>query len=209
MNADTASTRSAGMFFHWLTACVETPTARARGAMPPAAEIALSTPFMPRIVSAASSLSSDSYSSYTYGMIYHLSVDLADRIRYARRAASLTQQQLASACDSVVQGEADRSGISREAVSQWENRNTIPGLERVEQIATATGVSFAWLATGQGPMQEEEGGPVFSKKALQVAEKFDRLPPAAQTAIEALISQMAPKQEPPAPQRPPKPEKPS
>jgi SOS-response transcriptional repressor LexA len=62
---------------------------------------------------------------------------LAGRLRYARKAAKLTQLQLAEAI-----------GVSQGIVSQIEtgtNKQTV----YIAQLATACGVDAGWLATGQ------------------------------------------------------------
>jgi len=63
-----------------------------------------------------------------------------DRIRRARRTAQLSQTTL-----------AQRVGVTPSAVAQWEHpQGTTPGLERLKLIASATGTTFHWLATGLG-----------------------------------------------------------
>lgn len=48
---------------------------------------------------------------------------------------------------------AEHLGVSRGAVSNWESANGCsPSVERLSRVATLCGVSFPWLATGQGPM---------------------------------------------------------
>jgi transcriptional regulator with XRE-family HTH domain len=66
--------------------------------------------------------------------------NMAIRIRRARVAAKLSQQQLAI-----------RLGIQRSAVAQWESSiGTVPNMKHLTMIAVATGVAFEWLATGRG-----------------------------------------------------------
>ncbi len=68
---------------------------------------------------------------------------IADRIRRARRGAKLSQTAL-----------AERVGVTSSAVAQWEHPNgTSPILARLQAVATATAVSFEWLATGRGPQR--------------------------------------------------------
>jgi len=70
-------------------------------------------------------------------------VRIGDRIRRARRNARLSQTSLAV-----------RVGVTPSAVAQWEHPDgTCPALARLQSIATATAVSFEWLATGRGPQQ--------------------------------------------------------
>lgn len=67
-------------------------------------------------------------------------VSLSDRIRRARRAANLSQAELAR-----------RIGIGPSAVAQWElPGGTSPKVEHMIHIATSCSVLFEWLATGRG-----------------------------------------------------------
>jgi len=56
------------------------------------------------------------------------------RISAARRAKSLTQQQLADAC-----------GVTKNTVSRWEIGKNNPDQERIVQIATAVGFDVAYF----------------------------------------------------------------
>lgn len=65
----------------------------------------------------------------------------AARIKQARKDAGLSQASL-----------AERLGVDRSAVAQWERNNAAgPTVGHLTKIALATGVSFEWLATGRGP----------------------------------------------------------
>ena len=64
---------------------------------------------------------------------------ISTRILSARMKASLTQAQL-----------AQRLGIHRSAVAQWELGSTNPSLMHLTQIADIVGVRLDWLATGRG-----------------------------------------------------------
>jgi len=65
---------------------------------------------------------------------------LFNRIRQARRGASMSQSELAFAV-----------GVARSAVAQWERKDGArPTTENMAKIAMATAVSFEWLATGRG-----------------------------------------------------------
>lgn len=74
-------------------------------------------------------------------MLDHMNA-MQHRIKTARRAAGLTQTELAEAC-----------GVKRESVSQWENGHTVPESERLRSIAESTGFSVEWLMTGRGSMR--------------------------------------------------------
>ncbi|HEY0310007.1 MAG TPA: helix-turn-helix transcriptional regulator [Luteimonas sp.] len=65
----------------------------------------------------------------------------AQRIRLARRAAGLSQAQLAL-----------ELGVQRSAVSHWEAQRGKPSMNHLRQLALRTGVQFEWLATGRGAM---------------------------------------------------------
>ena len=43
-------------------------------------------------------------------------------------------------------------GVQRSAVAQWESETgTHPSVEHLSKLATVTGATFEWLATGRGP----------------------------------------------------------
>lgn len=71
-------------------------------------------------------------------------MNFAARSRTARRLAGLSQGALAS-----------RVGVGRSAVSNWEKsgRSSMPSVAGLVAFATATDVSFEWLATGRGPIR--------------------------------------------------------
>lgn len=75
-------------------------------------------------------------------------MSLSDRIAQARQKRGISQQIL-----------ADRVGVSRAAVAQWETGQTSPATERLQTLAMVLGVKFEWLALGQGVMEPfGEGG---------------------------------------------------
>lgn len=72
-------------------------------------------------------------------------MELSSRIRHARTRAHLSQQEL-----------ADRLGISRTAVANWESAKPVfPATKRLLRIALLTCVCFEWLSTGYGPIQND------------------------------------------------------
>lgn len=88
----------------------------------------------------------------------------AKRLREARAAAGITQQQLADSCQ-----------LTKGAVSAWENGVTDSILaENLFCVADALHVDPRWLATG-------EESPTASLAAL---------PPEVQAAVRALIESM-------------------
>ena len=71
---------------------------------------------------------------------------LSMRVRKARHPAGLSQQVL-----------AERMGVTRGAVANWESAVAVPAARRLARIANVTGVSYEWLATGRGAMLPELG----------------------------------------------------
>jgi transcriptional regulator with XRE-family HTH domain len=66
-------------------------------------------------------------------------VTIGDRIKAAREAAGLTQQQLSDAVS---------SGGGRQQVSNWEGGRRTPRRETLERIAEVLGVKAGWLMFG-------------------------------------------------------------
>jgi transcriptional regulator with XRE-family HTH domain len=74
----------------------------------------------------------------------------ASRVKLARRAAGLTQAGL-----------AERLGVSRSAISQWERVDgSNPTAANLGNLALALACSFEWLATGRG---SKSAGSKFSR----------------------------------------------
>ena len=73
------------------------------------------------------------------GKIPHMR-PLSARIRKARESSNLTRAELAR-----------RVGVSSSAAVQWElEGGTAPSVRNLIELATVTGLSFTWLATGRG-----------------------------------------------------------
>lgn len=70
---------------------------------------------------------------------------MKDRIRTARKARGLTQQDVAT-----------ELGVSRIAALNWENKNkqALPESHRLPALAAFLGVRLEWLMSGKGPMTE-------------------------------------------------------
>lgn len=64
---------------------------------------------------------------------------LGQRLRYAREAAGLTQDDV-----------ADHFGIKRVSVTQWEGDTTKPSISRVPDLAALLNTNMQWLLEGQG-----------------------------------------------------------
>ena len=88
---------------------------------------------------------------------------LAERIKYARIARGLTQEQF-----------GERLGRSRVAVHYWENGKNTPPLLMLENISQLLNVETRWLLLGQGPI------PKFITRAA-TKELLDQSPVAVRT----------------------------
>ena len=51
---------------------------------------------------------------------------------------------------------ARKSGLSRRVIDKYKSGESDPSRSRLVALATATGVSLGWLATGNGPMKDGE-----------------------------------------------------
>ena len=71
---------------------------------------------------------------------------LADRLWKSRDLAGLSQTEL-----------AERTGISRQSISNYENGRTVPGKLQLRAWALACGVRYEWL-TGDCPPRRRGGG---------------------------------------------------
>jgi len=67
-------------------------------------------------------------------------MELKDRIKEARKKAELSQTEL-----------AERTGVTRAAVAQWESGKHPPRREVLERIAEATGEDLIWIERGIKP----------------------------------------------------------
>lgn len=116
---------------------------------------------------------------------------LADRIRAARRAAQLSQAELAESLN-----------IASSAVAQWESVNgTTPRIEKFPALASAMGVSVDWLLTGRGdkrrPRQYDEAAPAITPDSFArdideelLLKQFRRLQPRARELFMGLLTEL-------------------
>lgn len=116
---------------------------------------------------------------------------LANRIRFARRAARLSQSEL-----------ADSLKVASSAVAQWESSNgTTPRIEKFPALASAMGVSIDWLLTGRGDRRRqrsfEEVAPAVTTESFAhdvdeeiVLKEFRRLQPRARELFLGLLAEL-------------------
>ncbi len=70
-------------------------------------------------------------------------VDIASKIRNARKECGLTQEQA-----------ADLLGVSRQTISNWENEKTYPDIISVIKMSERYDVSLDYLLKGERPMSD-------------------------------------------------------
>lgn len=111
---------------------------------------------------------------------------MAERIKQARTRAELSHQKL-----------AEKVGVSRAAVAQWESGDT-KGLrpDNLVAAADALGVSIRWLATGEPRDRpaiveaREESAPWntgLTPEATEIARKWSELPSGTRELIRQFI----------------------
>ena len=102
-------------------------------------------------------------------------MSIGERITSLRTAASLSQGQL-----------ADRMGVSRQAVSKWENDLSCPDPLRLIQLADALGTDVEYLASGvpHSPpappepivIRQVEEKPVYIEKVVEKPVYIEKAP---------------------------------
>lgn len=71
---------------------------------------------------------------------------------------------------------ARRIGVNEGAISNYRRGRYSPKQNRVEEIATALGVSIAWLMGADVPMYKEKSSPELSEEEKELLELFRSLP---------------------------------
>ena len=72
-------------------------------------------------------------------------MNIADRIQNLRKAKGISQEEL-----------ADRVGVSRQAVSKWENEQSMPDLDKVIIMSEYFGVTTDYILKGIEPTQQTD-----------------------------------------------------
>lgn len=115
-------------------------------------------------------------------VLYACWMDMWGRIRTARALAGLSKSELAR-----------RVGVSPAAATQWEGGGERPTGRptdaNIQAIAKACGVSYSWLATGEGHPRETR--PVFQEQEIALMLKLQKLPPDVRRAIEEQIDALS------------------
>lgn len=73
-------------------------------------------------------------------------MNLSDRIQALRKAAGLSQEQL-----------AEKIGVSRQAVSKWESEQSAPDLDKIILLSEHFGVTTDYLLKGVEPLDRPSG----------------------------------------------------
>lgn len=71
-------------------------------------------------------------------------MELGERIQRLRKMQSISQDEL-----------ADKIGVSRQAVSKWENQQSIPDLDKVIMLSDHFGVTTDYILKGEETTQQE------------------------------------------------------
>lgn len=77
-------------------------------------------------------------------------VDIADRIQRLRKSRGISQEEL-----------ADRLGVSRQAVSKWESRQSTPDIEKILLLSNFFETTTDYLLKG---IEAVPGGSVSAKE---------------------------------------------
>lgn len=110
--------------------------------------------------------------------VWHLNrmESIGDRIATARKRSGMSQTDLGNAC-----------GVSRSAISQWEDDGTVPTGPNLVAAAVAMEVSPEWLATGI-----ERHILFFDESEMSFLSKFRALDENAQATVLQLLDTIAP-----------------
>ena len=97
---------------------------------------------------------------------------MKDRIKAVRKNADLTQTEF-----------ADRLGATRAMIASYEGGAVIPSDAILKLVSKEFGVSYAWLKTGEGPMED----PMADEASLdRLAETYHSLPDRLRNLVDAL-----------------------
>ena len=95
-----------------------------------------------------------------------------ERIKAIRKKAGLTQSEF-----------ADRIKASRDKIASYETGRVIPTDTTLNLISKEFCVSYAWLKTGEGPMED----PVAELSAIdKLTETYQSLPDRLKSLVDAL-----------------------
>ncbi|MFA5524590.1 MAG: helix-turn-helix domain-containing protein [Tissierellales bacterium] len=85
-------------------------------------------------------------------------MNMADRIQSLRKLKGISQEEL-----------ADKIGVSRQAVSKWENEQSIPDLDKVIIMSECFGVTTDYILKGIEPINQTENKNFNTSQILYIA----------------------------------------
>ena len=96
-----------------------------------------------------------------------------ERIKATRKASGLTQSKF-----------AERIGASRDKMASYETGRVVPSDTVLKMISREFSVSFAWLKTGEGPMDDPVVDDVVETKILN---SYQNMPDRLRMLVDALV----------------------
>lgn len=96
-----------------------------------------------------------------------------ERIKAIRKASGLTQSEF-----------AERIGASRDKMASYETGRVIPSDTVLKLISREFSVSFAWLKTGDGPMEDPVVDDAVETKLLNT---YQSMPDRLRMLVDALV----------------------
>ena len=96
-----------------------------------------------------------------------------ERIKTIRKRSSLNQTEF-----------AERIGASRDKVASYETGRVVPSDSILKLMSKEFGISYAWLKTGEGPMED----PMPDDGSLdRLTETYRSLPDRLRSLVDALV----------------------
>ena len=96
-----------------------------------------------------------------------------ERIKSVRKSSNLTQTEF-----------GDRIGATRAMIASYEGGAVVPSDSILKLISKEFGISYAWLKTGEGPMEDPELDDAVAGKILDT---YQRMPDRLRMLVDALV----------------------
>lgn len=96
-----------------------------------------------------------------------------ERIKAIRKASGLTQSEF-----------AERIGASRDKMASYETGRVVPSDTVIKLISREFSVSYAWLKTGEGPMEDPLPDDNVAGKIL---DSYQNMPDRLRMLVDALV----------------------
>ena len=98
---------------------------------------------------------------------------MKDRIKAVRKANNLTQTEF-----------GERIGATRPMVASYEGGAVVPGDTILKLISKEFSISYAWLKTGEGPMEDPMLDDAVADKILN---SYQNMPDRLRMLVDALV----------------------